>query len=97
VNAGYRGCVPLVRRYAEVSAPATRRSWMPADSDTRLGPPPARDGGRRYGDEDRRRAGGRGQQTFELSEFLTDVMGLEMSGPSYRHRVHLPPDCHSCG
>jgi L-lactate dehydrogenase complex protein LldE len=34
-------------------------------------------------------------KTYELSEFLTDVLGVEDVGATYRHRVTYHPTCHS--
>ena len=51
---------------------------------------------RRFGDEDlARRAEAVAATTFELSEFLTDVLGLEDVGAYYPHRVTYHPTCHS--
>jgi L-lactate dehydrogenase complex protein LldE len=36
-----------------------------------------------------------GGRTYELSEFLVDVLGLEDVGASYPHRVTYHPTCHS--
>jgi L-lactate dehydrogenase complex protein LldE len=50
----------------------------------------------RYGDDDlARRAGDVASRTFELSEFLVDVLGLEDVGAYYPHRVTYHPTCHS--
>ena len=51
---------------------------------------------RRYGDEPlARRAEEVAARTFELSEFLVDVLGLEDVGAYYPHRVTYHPTCHS--
>src|SRR5207245_3337118 len=42
-----------------------------------------------------RRAEAVAATTFELSEFLTDVLGLEDVGAYYPHRVTYHPTCHS--
>jgi L-lactate dehydrogenase complex protein LldE len=34
-------------------------------------------------------------KTYELSEFLVDVLGVEDVGATYRHRVTYHPTCHS--
>jgi L-lactate dehydrogenase complex protein LldE len=51
---------------------------------------------RRAGDE---RLAGRaeavGERTYELSELLVDVLGVEDVGASYPHRVTYHPTCHS--
>lgn len=36
-----------------------------------------------------------GERTWELSEFLTDVLGVEDVGAHYPHRVTYYPTCHS--
>jgi L-lactate dehydrogenase complex protein LldE len=51
---------------------------------------------RRGGDEQlARRAESVGQRTFELSELLIDVLGVEDVGAYYPHRVTYHPTCHS--
>jgi L-lactate dehydrogenase complex protein LldE len=51
---------------------------------------------RRYGDDDlARRAEDVASRTFELSEFLVDVLGREDVGAYYPHRVTYHPTCHS--
>src|SRR6184192_478152 len=51
---------------------------------------------RRYGDSDlARRAEDVAARTFELSQFLVDVLGLEDVGAYYPHRVTYHPTCHS--
>jgi len=35
------------------------------------------------------------QRTYELSEFLIDVLGVENVGAEFRHRVTYHPTCHS--
>jgi L-lactate dehydrogenase complex protein LldE len=42
-----------------------------------------------------RRAEALGQRTFELSEFLVDVLGVEDVGATYPHTVTYHPTCHS--
>ena len=42
-----------------------------------------------------RRAEAVAAKTYELSEFLTDVLGLEDVGAYYPHRVTYHPTCHS--
>jgi hypothetical protein len=34
-------------------------------------------------------------RTYELSELLVDVLGVDDVGAYFPHRVHLPPACHS--
>jgi len=51
---------------------------------------------RRAGDEQlARRAESVAQRTFELSELLVDVLGVEDVGAYYPHRVTYHPTCHS--
>src|SRR5205085_9574564 len=51
---------------------------------------------RRYGDEDlARRAEAVAARTYELSELLVDVLGVEDVGAYYPHRVTSHPTCHS--
>ena len=51
---------------------------------------------RRYGDEElARRAEAVAARTYELSEFLVDVLGVEDVGAYYPHRVTYHPTCHS--
>jgi L-lactate dehydrogenase complex protein LldE len=42
-----------------------------------------------------KRARGSAAKTYELSEFLVDVLGVEDVGASYPHRVTYHPACHS--
>jgi L-lactate dehydrogenase complex protein LldE len=51
---------------------------------------------RRFGDEAlARRAGAVAARTYELSELLVDVLGVEDVGAYYPHRVTYHPTCHS--
>ncbi|AKS30948.1 (Fe-S)-binding protein [Mycolicibacterium goodii] len=51
---------------------------------------------RRAGDEDlARRAEAIAERTYELSEFLIDVLGIDDVGAYYPHRVTYHPTCHS--
>jgi L-lactate dehydrogenase complex protein LldE len=51
---------------------------------------------RRAGDEAlARRAEAVGERTWELSELLVDVLGVEDVGASFPHRVTYHPTCHS--
>jgi len=47
------------------------------------------------GDELARRAVAAASHSYELSEFLVDVLGLEDVGAYYPHRVTYHPTCHS--
>src|SRR5882724_8888236 len=96
VNTGYqRDALPLVRRYAEVFE----------GSDVIVVPSGSCAGSvrhqhamvaRRAGDERlARRAQAVAERTYELSELLTDVLGVEDVGAYYPHRVTYHPTCHS--
>ena len=51
---------------------------------------------RRHGDESLAAEAERvAERTFELSEFLVDVLGVDDVGASYPHRVTYHPTCHS--
>jgi L-lactate dehydrogenase complex protein LldE len=96
VNTGYlRDALPLVRRYAEVFA-GYEAIVVPSGSCTGSVRHQHAMVARRYGDEDlARRAEAVGSRTYELSEFLTDVLGVEDVGAYYPHRVTYHPTCHS--
>jgi len=96
VNTGYqREAAPLVGRFAEVFAPYDA-VVAPSGSCTgcvrhqhvgvaeRYGPPGL--------DERSREVAAK---TYELSELLVDVLGVEDVGASYPHRVTYHPTCHS--
>jgi L-lactate dehydrogenase complex protein LldE len=96
VNTGYlRDALPLVRRYAEVFD-GYEAIVVPSGSCTGSVRHQHAMVARRYGDEDlARRAEAVGSRTYELSEFLTDVLGVEDVGAYYPHRVTYHPTCHS--
>jgi len=96
VNTGYlRDALPLVRRYAEVFD-GYEAIVVPSGSCTGSVRHQHAMVARRYGDEDlARRAEAAASRTYELSEFLTDVLGLEDVGAYYPHRVTYHPTCHS--
>jgi len=96
VNTGYlRDALPLVRRYAEVFG-GHEAIVVPSGSCTGSVRHQHAMVARRYGDEDlARRAEAVGSRTYELSEFLTDVLGVEDVGAYYPHRVTYHPTCHS--
>ena len=96
VNTGYlRDALPLVRRYAEVLG-GYEAIVVPSGSCTGSVRHQHAMVARHYGDEDlARRAEAVASRTFELSEFLTDVLGLEDVGAYYPHRVTYHPTCHS--
>ena len=96
VNTGYaKAALPLVRRYAEVFE----------DSDLIVVPSGSCAGSirhqhamvaRRYGDEAlAARAEAVAARTYELSQLLVDVLGVEDVGAYYPHRVTYHPTCHS--
>ena len=96
VNTGYlRDALPLVRRYAEVFD-GYEAIVVPSGSCTGSVRHQHAMVARRYGDEDlARRVEAAASRTYELSEFLTDVLGLEDVGAYYPHRVTYHPTCHS--
>jgi L-lactate dehydrogenase complex protein LldE len=85
-NTGYRQeALPLVRRFAAtfaefpaIVAPSGSCVAMIRDSYPRLVPEAAAVAGR----------------TYELSEFLVDVLGVTDVGASFPHRVTYHPTCH---
>jgi L-lactate dehydrogenase complex protein LldE len=96
VNTGYlRDALPLVRRYAEVFG-GYEAIVVPSGSCTGSVRHQHAMVARRYGDTDlARRAEDVASRTFELSEFLTGVLGVEDVGAYYPHRVTYHPTCHS--
>lgn len=96
VNTGYvRDALPLVRRHVEVFEPyevIVAPSGSCAGAVRHQHPMVAR----RCGDERlARRAEAVGGRTYELSQLLVDVLGLEDVGAYYPHRVTYHPTCHS--
>jgi L-lactate dehydrogenase complex protein LldE len=96
VNTGYqRAALPLVRRYVEVFencdvvvAPSGSCAGSVRHQHAMVA--------RRFGDEKLAvRAEAVAARTYELSELLTDVLGLEDVGAYYPHRVTYHPTCHS--
>ena len=96
VNTGYlRDALPLVRHYAEVFG-GYEAIVVPSGSCTGSVRHQHAMVARRYGDDDlARRAEDVASRTFELSEFLVGVLGLEDVGAYYPHRVTYHPTCHS--
>ena len=96
VNTGYlRDALPLVRHHAEVFG-GYEAVVVPSGSCTGSVRHQHAMVARRYGDQDlARRAEDVATRTFELSEFLVDVLGLEDVGAYYPHRVTYHPTCHS--
>ena len=96
INTGYqRDALPLVRHHAEVFAPY---DVIVAPSGSCVGSVRHQHAtvARRYGDE---RLAGQAEavaaKTFELSELLVDVLGVEDVGAYFPHRVTYHPTCHS--
>ena len=96
VNTGYpREALPLVRRYAETFAPY----------DAVVAPSGSCAGAVRHQHEDLARRSGDtallavvekvAAKTYELSQFLVDVLGVTDVGAYYPHRVTYHPTCHS--
>jgi L-lactate dehydrogenase complex protein LldE len=96
VNTGYqKDALPLVRRYVETFE----------DFEVIVAPSGSCVGSVRHqhatvaracGDEVlARRAEAVGRRTFELSQLLVDVLGIEDVGAYYPHRVTYHPTCHS--
>jgi L-lactate dehydrogenase complex protein LldE len=96
VNTGYqREALPLVRRYADVFEHC---EVVVAPSGSCVGSIRHQHAmvARRYRDEAlARRAEALAARTYELSELLTDVLGVEDVGAYYPHRVAYHPTCHS--
>ncbi|HKB29404.1 MAG TPA: (Fe-S)-binding protein [Streptosporangiaceae bacterium] len=96
VNTGYvRDALPLVRRYVDVFE---RCDVIVAPSGSCAGSIRHQHAmvARRCGDEAlARRAEAVAGRTFELSQLLVDVLGVEDVGAYYPHRVTYHPTCHS--
>ena len=96
VNTGYqRAAMPLIKHHAEVFDPYDA---IVAPSGSCVGSV------RHQHSFVASRAGSRGlasrassvaSRTYELSEFLVDVLGVDDVGAYYRHRVTYHPTCHS--
>jgi L-lactate dehydrogenase complex protein LldE len=96
VNTGYmRDALPLVRRYVEVFEPF-ELIVVPSGSCAGSVRHQHAMVARRCGDERlAQRAEAVAGRTYELSELLVDVFGLEDVGAYYPHRVTYHPTCHS--
>ncbi len=96
VNTGYqRDALPVVRHHVEVFEPY---DVVVAPSGSCVGSVRHQHAAvaRRAGDEAlARRAEAVAARTYELSELLVDVLGVEDVGASYPHRVTYHPTCHS--
>ena len=101
INTGYaRDAAGLVRHHVDVfeTALASGCEAIVAPSGSCVGSVRHQhaDVARRVGDERlARRAEAVAAQTFELSELLVDVLGVEDVGAAYPHRVTYHPTCHS--
>jgi len=96
VNTGYqREALPVVRHHVEVFEPY---DVVVAPSGSCVGSVRHQHAvvARRGGDESLAlRAEAVAERTYELSELLVDVLGVEDVGASYPHRVTYHPTCHS--
>ena len=96
VNTGYRrDALPLVRRYVETFEDC---EVIVAPSGSCVGSVRHQHAvvARACGDEVlAQRAEAVGRRTFELSQLLIDVLGVEDVGAYYPHRVTYHPTCHS--
>jgi L-lactate dehydrogenase complex protein LldE len=96
VNTGYQPeALPLVRRFVDVFEPY-EAIVVPSGSCTGSIRHQHAMLARKYGDEAlAERAEAVASKTFELSELLVDVLGVEDVGATYPHRVTYHPTCHS--
>ena len=96
INTGYvRDALPLVRHYIETFEPS---DVIVAPSGSCVGSVRHQYAmvARRCGDEKlARRAEAVAGRTYELSQLLVDVLGVEDVGAFYPHRVTYHPTCHS--
>jgi L-lactate dehydrogenase complex protein LldE len=96
VNTGYqRDALPLIRRYVDTFE---RCDVIVAPSGSCVGSIRHQHAmvARRLGDDKLAdRAEAVAARTFELSQLLTDVLGVEDVGAFYPHRVTYHPTCHS--
>jgi len=96
VNTGYqRNALPLISRYVETFEPY---EVIVAPSGSCVGSIAHQHAmvARRHGDERlAQRAAAVARRTYELSQLLVDVLGVENVGAHYPHRVAYHPTCHS--
>lgn len=96
INTGYqREALPLVRAHVQVFDPY---DVVVAPSGSCVGSVRHQHAmvARRAGDEQlARRAEAVAERTYELSELLVDVLGVDDVGAAYPHRVTYHPTCHS--
>ncbi|MDT5029169.1 MAG: L-lactate dehydrogenase complex protein LldE [Micromonosporaceae bacterium] len=100
INTGYqRQALPLVRHYADVFAGVgTRFDAIVAPSGSCVGSVRHQHAAlaRQRGTRDlAQRVAAVAAKTYELSEFLVDVLGVTDVGAYYPHRVTYHPTCHS--
>ncbi|MUL63084.1 Fe-S oxidoreductase [Mycobacterium sp. CBMA 234] len=99
INTGYlREAVPLVRNHVETFGAFDDYDAIVAPSGSCVGSVRHQHAmvARRVGDEElAARAESVAAHTFELSEFLVDVLGIDDVGAYYPHRVTYHPTCHS--
>ena len=96
VNTGYqREAAPLVRHFVDVFEPYDV-VVVPSGSCTGCVRHQHETVAERYGDPELvERVRTVAAKTYELSELLVDVLGVEDVGASYPHRVTYHPTCHS--
>jgi L-lactate dehydrogenase complex protein LldE len=96
VNTGYQAeALPLIRRYAQTFS-AYEAIVVPSGSCAGSVRHQHATVARRFGEHDlASQADDVATRTFELSMFLTDVLGLDDVGAYYPHRVTYHPTCHS--
>lgn len=96
VNTGYgREAYPLVRRYVDTFEPYDA-VVTPSGSCAGAIRHQHVELARQFGDEVLvQRVESIARRTYELSEFLVDVLGVTDVGASYPHRVTYHPTCHS--
>ncbi len=96
INTGYqRQALPLVRNFVDTFAPYDA---VVAPSGSCVGSVRHQHAvlARRAGDEElAARAEALAGRTYELSELLVDVLGMDDVGATYPHRVTYHPTCHS--
>lgn len=101
VNTGYYGqAMPVIRNHVQAFAPVLDGEWdaVVAPSGSCVGSVRHQQAmvARHEGDEGLARQAQRvAERTYELSELLVDVLGVEDVGAYFPHRVTYHPTCHS--
>ena len=96
VNTGYqRDALPVVRHHVEVFEPYDVVVAPSASCVGSVRHQHARVAGRGGDQTLARRAEAVAARTYELSELLVDVLGVEDVGATYAHRVTYHPTCHA--